>query len=150
MIESKKLVVFDTNVIIASLRSRRGASFQLLKWVIEGDPRLQILLSVPLFLEYEAVLKREEQLAANHLQVQDIDTILDMLAARAKKIKIPFLWRPQLKDPKDEMVLEVAANGQGEAIITFNRKDFLPATKRFNFQILSPSAFYAQIQEYLA
>ncbi|MDM8557283.1 putative toxin-antitoxin system toxin component, PIN family [Candidatus Parabeggiatoa sp. HSG14] len=143
----KKFVVFDTNIIVASLRSRRGASFQLLKLVIEDDPRLQILLSIPLFLEYEAVLKREEQLAANHLQIEDIDTILDMLAARGKKIKIPFLWRPQLNDPKDEMVLEVAANGQAEAIITFNRKDFLPATKRFNFQILSPSAFYAQIQE---
>lgn len=149
MIDLKKFVVFDTNVIIASLRSRRGASFQLLKLVIEGNPRLQILLSVPLFLEYEAVLKREEQLEANHLQVQDIDTILDMLAARAKKIKIPFLWRPQLNDSKDEMVLEVAANGQAEAIITFNLKDFLPASKRFNFQILSPSAFYAQIQEHL-
>jgi putative PIN family toxin of toxin-antitoxin system len=149
MIELKKFIVFDTNVVVAGLRSRRGASFQLLKSVIEGDSRFQILLSVPLLLEYEAVLKREEQLAANHLEVQDIDTILDMLAARAKEIKIPFLWRPQLNDPKDEMVLEVAVNGQAEAIITFNRKDFLLAAKRFNIQILSPSAFYAVIQEHL-
>jgi putative PIN family toxin of toxin-antitoxin system len=126
----ERLFVFDTNVIVAAaLRSRRGASFQLLKRVIEGDKRFQILLSVPLFLEYEAVLKREEQLIANQLQIQDIDTILDMLAARGKNVKIPFLWRPLLNDPKDEMVLEVAVNGQAQAIVTFN--GFFAGCKKF-------------------
>ncbi len=145
----KKFVVFDTNIVIAALRSRRGASFQLLKLIIEGTPYFQILLSVPLFLEYEAVLKRDEQLAANQLQLQDIDKILDMLAARGKRVKIPFLWRPQLSDPKDEMVLDVAVNGRADTLITFNQKDFLPAALRFNFNILSPSAFYATLKEFL-
>ncbi len=59
------LIVLDANVLVASLRSRQGTSFQILTLIIEGDPRFQILLSVPLLLEYEAVLKREEQLVAN-------------------------------------------------------------------------------------
>ncbi len=140
------LIVLDTNVLVASLRSRQGASFQILTLIIEGAPRFQILLSVPLFLEYEAVLKREEQLVANRLQLQDIDDILNMLAYRGKEVKISYSWRPQLPDPKDEMVLEVAINGQADALITFNQTDFWPAASRFHLEILSPKLFYEQLK----
>lgn len=140
------LVVFDTNVMVASFRSRNGASFQLLNMIIEDEKLFTPLLSVPLFLEYEAVLKRPEQRAVNHLTTQDIDVLLAMLAARSHAVRIPFLWRPQLKDHQDEMVLEAAVNGQADAIITFNQKDFLQVTQQFGIVILSPSAFYAQIK----
>ncbi len=140
------LVVFDTNVIVAGLRSRNGASFQLLSMIVEGENVFTLLLSVPLFLEYEAVLKRPEQLAINHLTIQEIDSVLAMLAARSRTVRIPFLWRPQLKDEQDEMVLEAAINGQAEAIITFNRKDFLKTMQQFGIVILSPSEFYTQIK----
>lgn len=136
-------VVFDTNVLVAGLRSRNGASFQLLNGIVEGENPFTLLLSVPLFLEYEAVLKRPAQLAVNGLTTQDIDTLLAILAARGYAVRIPFLWRPQLRDHQDEMVLEAAINGQAEAIITFNQKDFLKVTSQFGIVILSPSAFYA-------
>ena len=141
------IVVFDTSVIVASLRSRHGASFQLLQMIREGENKFTLVLSVPLFLEDEAVLKRPEQLVISHLTTQDIDNILAMLAKRGLAIRIPFLWRHQLNDCKDEMVLETAINGQAKAIITFNRKDFLVATLQFGINVLSPSQFYTQLRK---
>lgn len=78
--------------------------------------------------------------------MQDIDDILNMLAYRGKEVKISYLWRPQLPDPKDEMVLEVAINGPADALITFNQKDFWPAASRFHLEILSPKLFYEPLK----
>ncbi len=128
-------VVLDTNVVVAGLQSRRGASFQLLKRIDEGTFRIN--LSVPLVLEYEEVLKRRSrQLGLTH---RDIDAVLDYLCTVGVHRSIFFLWRPMLRDPRDDMVLELAVEAQCEAIVTFNRRDFAPATG-FAIRLLTPGA----------
>jgi len=145
MIEFLMLIVLDTNVFVAATRNRNGASFRLLELLPQDI--YAYLLSVPLFLEYESVLKREEQLLVSQLTIQDVDVLLDMIAAHAKTIdRISYLWRPQLSDPKDEMVLELAINGNAQAIVTFNQKDFNKITPLFNLQVMTPSRFLKQLQ----
>lgn len=139
-------VVLDTNVLVAGLRSREGISFELLNLLPEQ--RFTLLLSVLLLLEYETVLKREEHLRASGLTTCEIDTILDVVCSCAKTIsRMAYTWRPQLPDPKDEMVLDLALNGQADAIVTFNRKDFVIATKSFNVSLWSPREFYEKLKE---
>lgn len=116
-------IVLDTNVLIAALRSRQGASFKLLS-AIGQETGLALNLSVPLVLEYEEVAKRPGMIS--DLSPNDIDAVIDYLCATAKHQEIFFLWRPLLSDPKDDMVLELAV-AAGADIITFNLKDFAGA-----------------------
>jgi len=133
-------IVLDTNVIVAGLRSRRGASFRLLEQI--GTGRFDIILSVPLILEYEDVLKRvHDQLG---LSLDDIQTLLDYLCKVARRQSIFYLWRPFLPDSKDDMVLEVAVAGEAEIIVTFNRKDFV-GIERFGLELLTPPEFVKKI-----
>lgn len=92
-------------------------------------------------LEYEAVLKRPELLLATGLSETHMDIVLDQFAKRMSFVPIDYLWRPQLKDPNDEMVLEAAVNGGAEIICTFNRADFEPAAARFGIRVMTPSSF---------
>jgi putative PIN family toxin of toxin-antitoxin system len=114
--------VLDTDVIIAGLRSSQGASRQLLHAALGGE--FDLLLSVPLILEYEAVLRRPEQLEVCGLNERQVERVLDDLAAVARPVKFAFRWRPKLRDPNDDMVLETAMNGGADAIVTFNSRDF--------------------------
>ena len=133
-----KSVVLDTNVFVAAARSRNGASFALLAALRLN--RFRLLVSVPLFLEYEAVLKRPEQLAAGQRNPAMVDAFLDALAMRAVPVHMFFLWRPQLRDAADEMVLETALNGRADALVTFNVNDFDAAAK-FALPVHTPAAF---------
>jgi predicted nucleic acid-binding protein len=81
------------------------------------------------------------------LSAKDIDMLLDQIADKGHQAPLHFAWRPQLRDPKDEMVLEAATNGGANAIITFNQRDFLPAASDFAIRILSPSNYLATIIE---
>jgi putative PIN family toxin of toxin-antitoxin system len=103
-------LIIDTNVVASAFRSRLGASFALIELV--RRKRIRILATPPLFLEYEDVLKRPEQLAASQLSLADVDVALDALAALIEPVEAHLLWRPQLPDPDDEMVLEAAINGR--------------------------------------
>ncbi len=134
-------VVLDTNVLVAALRSDQGASFRLLSLVGVTD-KFQICLSVPLVLEYEDVLGRDGMIPG----AGDVEDIIDYLCSVASPHGVFFLWRPALRDPKDEMVLELAVAGGCDAIVTFNRRDFAGA-ERFGIQIVSPSEFLHQIGE---
>lgn len=136
--------VLDTDVLVAALRSAHGASRQVLVAGFEG--RFQLLLSVPLVLEYEAVLTRPEHLAACGLNRREVETVLYDLVAIAKPIRIDFRWRPTLSDPDDEMVLETAINGQADAIVTFNKRDFELACRGFDCAVMLPSAALEQIR----
>src|SRR5271165_3440936 len=122
--------VVDTDVMVAALRSDRGASRQLLLAAL--NRQFELLLSVPLMLEYEAVLTRPEQLAACALSGTDVGRILDDLAGVARPVRLAFRWRPRLSDPDDDMVLETAINRSANAIVTFNQRDFAPGTKGFS------------------
>ena len=134
------IYVLDTNVFVAAVRSPQGASAEILRRVLTG--RLSVLCSVPLFLEYEAVLSRPEQLQAAGVSVADVANLLDVLAGKVQRVEIAYLWRPQLRDAADDMVLEAAVNGRATAIITFNQRDFLPQTLTFGVAVLTPAQFF--------
>ena len=140
----KLRAVFDTNLIVAGLSSRRGASHALLRQAFNG--RFVLLASPTLWLEYEAVLKREEIGQLHKLGNKDVDDFLDALATVVEPVQFHYLWRPQLSDPKDEMVLETVMNGQADALVTFNIRDFKVAMTRFAPQLLTPSQFLAHLE----
>ncbi len=129
-------IVLDTNVLIAALRSRRGASHRLLTLV--GTGVFDINISVPLILEYEAVAYR--LMDTMTLTKQDINDIIDYLCAVAHHRTIYYLWRPFLKDPKDDMILEVAVTSQSHFIVSFNQKDFR-GVEQFGLEVLGPQEF---------
>ena len=130
------MIVVDTNVIIAGARSKKGASYRILSAMIEK--RLDFLISVPLFLEYDEVIKRPG--VVSNLSIAEIDQILNALAAYGRKPRIFYLWRPTLPDLNDDMVLELAIAGSATTIITDNTKDF-GAALQFGIEIQTPCAF---------
>jgi putative PIN family toxin of toxin-antitoxin system len=136
--------VLDTDVMVAALRSDRGASRQLLLAAL--NRQFELLLSVPLMLEYEAVLTRPQHLAASRLRSTEVGRVLDDLAAVARPVRLAFRWRPRLPDPDDDMVLETAINGGASAIVTFNQRDFADAGKEFNCAVILPATALQQIR----
>ncbi len=130
-------VVLDTDVVLAAVLSERGASRQLLLRVADG--LLPAVVSVPLMLEYEAVLKRPKHLQASGITVGDMEIILDQLAASMQPVDLYFLWRPLLRDSEDDMVLETAVNGGADTIVTFNTGDFGDVPERHGIKVNRPS-----------
>lgn len=128
-------IVLDTNVLVAGLRSRNGASFELLRRLTTGHYGLH--LTVPLAMEYEDVLHRPGLLS---LPADAIDAVLDMVCAVAVQQPVHFLWRPQLRDPSDELVLEAAVNASADYLVTHNLRDFATAGG-FAVQVVTPGQF---------
>ncbi len=136
--------VLDTAVLVAAIRSNKGASHQLVLAALENG--FDLLLSVPLVLEYEAVLKRPEHLKASGGTTLDIDKLLDALIAMANPVYRAFFWRPLLRDANDDMVLEAAMSGHADSIVTFNRRDFEPAASQLGIAIVSPQEALGEIR----
>jgi putative PIN family toxin of toxin-antitoxin system len=128
--------VLDTCVLVAAIRSKRGASRELLRMVL--DEELKPLVSVPLVLEYEAVLTRSEHLNVSVFDKIAILGIVKTFCTLGEPVHIAHRLRPQLVDPDDEFVLETAHHGKAEAIITLNTRDFLVAARRFGISALLP------------
>jgi putative PIN family toxin of toxin-antitoxin system len=139
-----KRIVLDTSVIASAFRSSRGASFILLRLVAER--RLVPLVSTALFLEYEDVLSRPEQRAVHGLDASAVSRAMDGLAALCEAVEPRFSWRPQLSDPNDEMVLEVALNGRADCIVTHNLRDFRGVAPRFGVAVLTPGELLERIR----
>ena len=125
-------------MLVAALRSRRGASFALLSLV--GVRQFEICVSVPLVFEYEDVLSREEL----GIDAGDASEVLNYLCAVAHRQQVHFLWRPWLRDAKDDMVLEAAVAGQCSHIVTINSRDFV-GTEKFGVQALWPAESLTKI-----
>lgn len=138
-------LVLDTDVVVAGLRSPKGASAELLRMARHG--KLVLLVSVPLFIEYESKCLAVEHLAAAGLTHEEGQAFLDALAAFAKPVSMHFTWRPQLNDPADEMVLETAINGQARALVTFNRRDYGKAPAGFGIELWLPSEALKKLKE---
>ena len=128
--------VLDTNVVVAGLRSPAGASAALIDQAL--DQAFTLLLSVALVLEYEAICRNPAQRIMSGLSEAEISNIISALCAVSEPVSPRFLWRPQLRDPADEMVLETAINGNADALVTFNRRDFGDAPRNFGIALLSP------------
>ena len=137
-------VVLDTDIIVTALRSATGGSYAVLREAAHG--RITPLVTPALFLEYEAVLKRPEQRLVHGLGLRDIDRFLSALAAACEAVEVSFQWRPQLSDANDEMVLEAAVNGQADALITHNVRDFVKGAERFGLRVLRPGEFLKELR----
>ncbi len=137
---SSPQVVIETNVIIVGLRSRQGSAFQLLQLI--GNDLFEINISVPVILEYQDVLLRQ----LPHLQLTntDIEDLIDYYCAVGRKHEIFYLWRPTLRDPNDEMLLELAVKAQCKYIITFNKRDF-QGIEKFSLVAITPYEFLKEL-----
>lgn len=133
-------VVIDTNVILAGLRSPRGASYQVLRLLGRGYYDLHI--SVPLILEYESVVLRH--LDDLPISSGDVNDFLNYVCRVGIAHEIYFTWRPFLNDPNDDMVLEVAVSSGSAAIVTFNKQDFR-GCERFGLRLLTPAELMQEI-----
>ena len=129
--------VLDTNVLVTALCNRDGASHLLIRWALAD--RISLLASPPLWLEYEAVLKRPEIRLRHGISIEHPDIVLDTLASHVEPVHLNYLWRPQLRDPNDEMVLETALNAAADALVTFTIKDFAGASSRFSLKLVTPA-----------
>lgn len=129
-------VVLDTSVVVAAFRSRTGASNEVLRLVAQGH--VTALATPAVFLEYEEVLMRPEQRLAHGLRGREVERVLAALADVIEPVMVHIGWRPQLRDPSDEMMLEAAINGRADAVATFNVKDFAPAV-RFGIAVMRPA-----------
>jgi putative PIN family toxin of toxin-antitoxin system len=128
-------VVLDADVLVAAVRSRRGASAVWLRAALRRD--VEMLASVPLMLHYEEVVLRPAHRVTAGLSVAEVGMLLDAVAAAATRVTVSYLWRPTLRDPDDELVLETAVNGGADLLLTFNERDFA-AARRFRPQVVRP------------
>jgi predicted nucleic acid-binding protein len=123
-------------VVVAGMRSPSGASAELLRMARRGE--VTLLANVALALEYEATCRLAEHCLAAGLDLHEVGVFLDGVLAMTEPVETHFMWRPQLRDPADEFVLDAAVNGQAAAIVTFNRRDFGSAPPRFGIGLLTP------------
>jgi predicted nucleic acid-binding protein len=131
------VIVLDADVVVAAVVSATGASRFLMMEITLG--RLPAAVSVPLMLEYEAVLKRLTTLERARATVADMDVVLDQLAATMRPVPIWYLWRPELRDRNDDMVLEAAANAPASHLVSFNIRDFQGTPAEFGIELRRPS-----------
>jgi len=132
-------LVLDTCVLVAALRSRKGASRRLLELLVDG--RFEMVATPALFFEYEDVLGRSDQMHFHGFTAEQIGQFIETLARFTILVpRVHFQVKPQLKDANDEMVLEAAINGYAMAIVTFNLADFAPAALNFGIEVVTPGS----------
>lgn len=127
----------DTDTIVAAMRSPSGGSAALLRAARLG--RVTLAATAPLCIEYEHACSRSEHMRAAGFGRAELAVFLDAVVDLVEPVEIWFLWRPQLHDPGDELVLEAAVNGRAAAIVTFNSRHFSSAAGRFGLRVLSPA-----------
>lgn len=131
-------VVLDTDVVVAGFASGSGASRRLLMAALDEETRL--LLSTPLSIEYEAVLTRPAVLAMAGVSAEEVAVALDELVALCVPVALDYRWRPQARDPNDDLVLETAINGGADVVASFNVADMQAGARRFCIPVERPGA----------
>jgi predicted nucleic acid-binding protein len=132
-----KMVLLDTDVLVEVLTSPRGDSHTLLE--AAASARLRLAASSALWVEYESALKREANRDSRGLSADQINGFLSALAVGVEPVSLHYIWRPQLSDPADEMVLEAAVNPRVDALVTRNVKKFSIAGSRFGLAVNTPA-----------
>jgi putative PIN family toxin of toxin-antitoxin system len=135
-------IVVDTNVLVAGLRSNRGASYKLL--TILNDARWQVNISTTLIFEYEEILKRSSLELG--LSFPDIDAIIRGICSISNQRQIFYVWRPTSTDPDDDFLIDLAVKAQAEFLVTYNQRNLQPA-ERFGIKVVSPKQFLQFIGE---
>ena len=133
--------VVDTNVLRPGLYSAKGASFVILRAIEER--RLVPVLSTTLLFEYEEIVRRHQE--ALRLSNRAVEDVLDAFCERGEHRRIYFLWRPQLADPKDDHILELAVASESVPIVTYNVKDF-GAADRFGVRVMKPAELIGELK----
>jgi putative PIN family toxin of toxin-antitoxin system len=133
-------IVVDTNVIVSAMRSKRGASYALV--MLFGMEKFTNCISVPLIIEYEKQLADKKHKLP--FKNSEIRAVLDYFCNISEHTRIYYLWRPYLKDPKDDMLLELAIASNSDFIVTFNIKDFVGADD-FGVKAITPKEFLEKI-----
>lgn len=136
------LIVLDTNVLYAALRSKRGASYRLLSLIDSG--KFEINLSVPLVIEYEDILKGKQKML--NISTSQINQLLNYLCKVSNLHEVFSLWRPIIGDPEDDMILELAVKAQCDYIVTYNKRDF-EGLQRFDITLADAKEFLQIIGE---
>lgn len=131
-------VVLDTNIFVSALKSNRGASYAIVSQL--PSDQFQIVLSIPLYIEYQDVLTRPEHLSGVST-TEEILAFLRYICSIAHRQRVFFLWRPWLADPKDDMVLETAVASRSRYIVTHNLRDFKGIEKHFGIAPITPGKF---------
>lgn len=137
--------MLDTDVVVAAMRSPRGASAELLRRIDSG--KAVMLLTVALALEYEATCTLAEHRLASGLSASEVGIYVDSLIGLAEPVRAFFRWRPQLRDPGDELVLEAAVNGRADAIVTFNESHLREARRSFGIEVIRPAEALRRIRK---
>ena len=128
--------MLDTNILVAGLRNRTGASFQIIDWIVQG--KITPVVTVPMVLEYEEVLKRPG--IVPNLSARDVDTFLDYFVSKSEGHRVHYLWRPFLPDPDDDMLVEAALTSRANLIVTGNLGDLRPAAT-LGIQVMTAGEF---------
>jgi putative PIN family toxin of toxin-antitoxin system len=135
-------VVIDTCVIVAGLRGQRGASRLWIEKALRRE--ITTLISVPLMLQYEEVLLRPEIMKLCGVDEDEVIDLVDAFCLIGEAVDLTYVWRPLLRDPGDEMVLETAMLGQADTLLTFNVRDFAGAN-RVGVRIEQPGPAWGRI-----
>jgi putative PIN family toxin of toxin-antitoxin system len=137
-------LVLDTSIVVSAMRSPAGASAAILMRARQG--KVSLLANVALALEYEATCHRAEHIMAAGITADDAGVFIDAVLAMVHPVESHFVWRPRLRDPADEMVLEAAVNGLATAIVTFNQRDFGDAPRQFGIEVLTPAVVLRRLK----
>ena len=135
------IVTIDTNVLFQALYSRRGASYQIIQLIRSGD--ITMAISAPIFQEYHAVLAREDNRRRLGLDEESIGAIMQFIALTGRPTNISYLWRPNLRDEGDNMVVELVRASGSDYLITQNVRDFILDADMRNddLRIVTPAEF---------
>ena len=132
-------------MLITALRSSTGAAAEVVRLALRDE--LTILMDYKLDCEYREVALRPEQLRVSGKSRAETVAVLDALEAIAEPIWVAIQYRPLSPDEDDDMVLDVAINGNADALVTNNTKHFREAAERFQLEVLTPAELLSKFRK---
>jgi len=132
-------LTLDTTVLFQGLRNTAGAAAAILRLVLAR--RVELLVTYPVFCEYEEVLTRPDTLAGLRISRAEIEAFLAVLAGLAIEQQIRYRIRPNLVDPTDDKFVECAFAGGADYLVTSNVRHYRQAEFRLPVQIVTPGQF---------